>query len=376
VAERCRFEDNELAGMIRCREPALGDSQDGYCLLHSKDLQKDKRLFRRRLTEQVKGAGENPPWDFTAYVFPAGWGSWPELLEVTGFPPRPVCFRQATFQGDEDFGQVIFNGEARFTGASFNGQVSFYRCRFNDGAIFDGAEFGDYTDFTQAQFRRDAVFARALFHRDGTFYAARFHHRASFREARFEEAADFRDVQFNRDCYFDGVSFESLGTEGHVFSLLSKAWERMGNRERADKHYHKHKVAHRNRQYEMVAEKLPLWHPRRITASLKWFLEWLLADATCAYGTSWKRVLLAWAVLVAGFAAVFWLGRGILRPDGLNTASVWQSLYFSIVTFSTLGYGDFTPTSGAFQFLAGLEALSGAFMMALFVAVFGRQFMR
>jgi len=48
-------------------------------------------------------------------------------------------------------------------------------------------------------------------------------------------------------------------------------------------------------------------------------------------------------------------------------------LYFSAITFTTLGYGDFRPLEGLGRILAGSEAFIGAFMMALFVYTFARR---
>ena len=50
-----------------------------------------------------------------------------------------------------------------------------------------------------------------------------------------------------------------------------------------------------------------------------------------------------------------------------------QSLYFSLVTFTTLGYGDLRPLEGAGRIVAGLEAFIGAFLIALFVHTFARR---
>jgi len=50
-----------------------------------------------------------------------------------------------------------------------------------------------------------------------------------------------------------------------------------------------------------------------------------------------------------------------------------DSLYFSLITFTTLGYGDFRPLEGLGRILAGSEAFLGAIMMALFVYTFARR---
>ena len=48
-------------------------------------------------------------------------------------------------------------------------------------------------------------------------------------------------------------------------------------------------------------------------------------------------------------------------------------LYFSIITFTTLGFGDFRPLEGWGRIFAGTEAFIGALMMALFVYTFARR---
>lgn len=52
---------------------------------------------------------------------------------------------------------------------------------------------------------------------------------------------------------------------------------------------------------------------------------------------------------------------------------LWQKntsalIYYSIVTLTTLGYGDITPTQPITQFLAYMEAVTGVFYMAILVA--------
>ena len=106
------------------------------------------------------------------------------------------------------------------------------------------------------------------------------------------------------------------------------------------------------------------------------FVEWLLADVTCKYGTDWKRPIYLWLGVVFFCTVLFWIGNGIVKVDESAASSFLESLYFSIVTITTLGYGDYRPKPGCFQFLAGFEATFGMFMWAIFIAVFARKYMR
>jgi len=63
--------------------------------------------------------------------------------------------------------------------------------------------------------------------------------------------------------------------------------------------------------------------------------------------------------------------KGLLKNNVIKNFP--DSLYFSLITFTTLGYGDFRPLEGVGRILAGSEAFIGAFMMALFVYTFARR---
>ena len=73
--------------------------------------------------------------------------------------------------------------------------------------------------------------------------------------------------------------------------------------------------------------------------------------------------------------ALLYMALSIRGPDGPIRGDPLQALYFSIVTFTTLGYGDIAPV-GLARAVACSEALLGAFMMALFIFVFCRRMVR
>ena len=76
-------------------------------------------------------------------------------------------------------------------------------------------------------------------------------------------------------------------------------------------------------------------------------------------------VIASWAALLAvGWAFVFWphLARGFLLAPGLSSSAQGgfvDALYISLVTLTTLGYGDITPTSSWLKVLVPFEALVG-----------------
>lgn len=72
------------------------------------------------------------------------------------------------------------------------------------------------------------------------------------------------------------------------------------------------------------------------------------------------------ALLLCAFAAVYHV-LGIqdnTGPAGRVSRDYADALYYSVVTFTTLGYGDFYPR-GVGRVLAGIEALTGYVILGL-----------
>ncbi|MCC1498372.1 potassium channel family protein [Alcanivorax sp. 1008] len=79
------------------------------------------------------------------------------------------------------------------------------------------------------------------------------------------------------------------------------------------------------------------------------------------------KMLLAMYVCIIGFAAHY-LHHGIMYSGDIVHEPA-ASLYFSVVTWTTLGYGDFQPTE-AVRGLAASQALLGTLFMPLLLAAF------
>ena len=92
------------------------------------------------------------------------------------------------------------------------------------------------------------------------------------------------------------------------------------------------------------------------------------------YGESPARVIGTSIAVVAVFAAIYSIVGGILI--GGETPGHIGNIYFSAVTFSTLGYGGIEPTTTTTQLLASVQSLIGGILIALLVAVFGRRALR
>jgi tetratricopeptide (TPR) repeat protein len=96
------------------------------------------------------------------------------------------------------------------------------------------------------------------------------------------------------------------------------------------------------------------------------------------YGESPKRVLwnCFWVLLISTFI-VFGLEIAVGKDQVANSLTVFiNSGYFSVVTFTTLGYGDFYPTNPWGQLCASVISLLGLIYSSLFMVTVVRKYSR
>lgn len=130
---------------------------------------------------------------------------------------------------------------------------------------------------------------------------------------------------------------------------------------------------------EMIARRmqLPLYSSARILSKT--------VDLFCGYGEEPLRIIGFTLLTIFIYASVYLFsglsyGGELVQINfsesmGQNLYYFMDALYFSVVTFTTLGYGDITP-QGFSRFLAATEALMGSFTLALFVVVFVKKMIR
>ncbi len=89
---------------------------------------------------------------------------------------------------------------------------------------------------------------------------------------------------------------------------------------------------------------------------------------------SYTSLLFLWTTTVLGFAIVYYTLSFLPGQNGLSGLAGMEplyrfldSLYFSVVTSTTVGYGDLIP-HGVSKLFAAIQSVSGFFIAALFVA--------
>ena len=144
----------------------------------------------------------------------------------------------------------------------------------------------------------------------------------------------------------------------------------------------------------------------RIILKTKYYIKWLFTKKSLRYfklffsnfiyqygENPWRVIRFAFIIIflfavILNFSGIVYSGRAnlliefmkesqgdeyTLRYLGPILGSFLNCLYFSVVTFTTLGYGDFQPAVGLSRFFVSLESIIGAITMALFVYTFARR---
>jgi hypothetical protein len=90
------------------------------------------------------------------------------------------------------------------------------------------------------------------------------------------------------------------------------------------------------------------------------------------YGERPMRVVLLSLTTIFGYAWFYYWFNALTDSDGSVAGKYVDALYFSVVTFTTLGPGDLTPAPEWRLFVAS-EALLGAFLVGLFLFTLARR---
>jgi hypothetical protein len=112
--------------------------------------------------------------------------------------------------------------------------------------------------------------------------------------------------------------------------------------------------------------------------------EFLLGRLLFGYGERPIRVLVAGGVIIflcglfySSGAAHLAFQYGLEGSQHSDHLKLWEGLYYSTVTFTTLGFGDIYPAADRLtRMVTMLESLAGACLMALFVVTLSKRFSR
>ena len=321
-------------------------------------------------------------------------------------------FRGTTFKKDAEFSGATFS-RAEFRKATFKRGANFSISRFTEDSGFEEIKFYGEANFGETEFKKRVRYNRVDFFDTVTFINAKFPSEITFRGGLFRGYAQIlprnyvslnlsrtrflSKTQIRLDAaqsYFAGADLAMIDFEDSrwpddfvlpeekecerkdlieisesskdfdisvvetIYRDLKKCMERSGNYEKAGEFYFRERECRRKRSKGLDRLWLEIYR------------------TICGYGERPVNVIRVSLTIIFFFSAAHVLFQGICFSDTSFTQRLWESFYFSVITFTTLGYGDFHPVTHVGQVLAIAEAFTGAFMIAVFVLVFGRKMMR
>ena len=183
------------------------------------------------------------------------------------------------------------------------------------------------------------------------------------------EGADLFSTEFSPETKLSNVEWENyildekkkwrLGAVENPYRRLKKWYTDAGMYDTAGKFFYREKEA---------ARKDAKRRRDRVAGCLSW--------AVFGHGEGWKRLLFWMAGVILGLSLIYFLFRGV-SPYTFNVQTFLNSLYYSAVSFTALGYGNWVPEpSGWVKGLGAFEALIGVFTMALLLVTFVRKWTR
>ena len=339
-------------------------------------------------------------------------------------------FYSAAFKGDAHFVAATFKRDAFFDNATFEEEASFYGATFKKSACFKGVTFEGEVNFKLKYLGKDLILTETKFFPGKKLFIKI--NKGNHKRKIVLEFAYLENVYLGidlvngtlidfTDALLRGTKIKKVQLENHIiqekqnnyykakeiYLLIKNNFHSIGQYKDESWAFEKEKEMERKSlsfsyykkalTEESKIEKLPILKWIKKGNLKKWIISGF-SNIVYGYGERPWNVVRAAVILIFVFAQLFSI-IGIGNPEiiELNGTAIHQnsgnivdlasrgflknnvirnfpdSLYFSLITFTTLGYGDFRPLEGWGRILAGSEAFIGAFMMALFVYTFARR---
>ncbi|MHC4721608.1 MAG: potassium channel family protein [Planctomycetota bacterium] len=321
--------------------------------------------------------------------------------------PEPITFDSCTFEDNVLFAspwdrpgklEVVFKKDVVFNSSVFGGQTRFSKTLFCAIAGFDGCVFNRIAAFRSAIFCGQAKYRTVAFKGYGLFNDSVFRTEAGFTNSCFSKGGNFTNVRFEGKADFAGVYSESksvpiyefvwfarrhYGDDETFWRFIKQASQEAGYYQLAGESFYNERCAHfwrkfRGPNYDSLSS---LQKFGRIVRGVRLLPELALGKWLFGYGERPVRVLVA-SLLIIFVCGLFYSSPyaeiSYRAYSGTPSRSFMDGLYFSTITFTTLGFGDIYP---AYEHLltrciAMAEAVSGACLMALFVVALSKRYSR
>jgi len=300
-------------------------------------------------------------------------GPWSEPEAICVEFKSDVIFNSSVFKGQGRFRNAVFYAVAGFDGCGFEGVSTFKNAVFNRAAKFRTVNFGGYFLCGNAVFKSSARFTNSHFSKG-----------ANFSEVRFETATDFsgvysssRAIPAHDSIYF---GFKKYGDDVSFWRFVKQSAQEAGYYQLAGECFYKERCGNLWQKMRGAGDwgatsffkKISRW-----VLSVRLVPELVFGKILFGYGERPGRVLGVSALIILG-CAFFYARAGVLfNHTGEVESTFLEGLYFSAITFTTLGLGDLYPAAdGICRQVVMVEAITGGCLMALFVVCLAKRFSR
>ncbi len=270
-------------------------------------------------------------------------------------------------QADMTFEKVVFPGSINFSDGIFR-KLTFNRCQFN-GTLNLNVDSADEIDLWGC-IARDIV----------DYY--------SFGDSPNVKVFNITGLRLLGKLY---VQWETNNVKSMIYSqtntsvdekasqfrVLKENFNGLGRYEDEDKAYVEYM---RCVQKNILEKDLKSSVVSKIAAYPKYSFKLLVFDWMGLYATSPARVIFSIAIIQIIFSSLYSLFAMLGIGDVVSSLDpepmlFFKSMYFSVITFFTVGYGDFIPL-GYSRILSGLVGFMGVFLMSYFTVAFVRKILR
>ena len=301
---------------------------------------------------------------------------WDKSGDVEVVFKRDVVFNSSVFCGQTRFSRSVFRGLAGFDGCRFERVAAFREVFFHSRAMLRTVYFDGYALLGGAIFRKEARFTNSCFGKGGNFKGIVFEDMADFSGvySQSKSVPIYESVKFCRRSFGDGESF---------WRFIKQACQEAGYYRHSGEAFYNERCNHFWRQLRGTGYSSLSFSGKtvRLLKGVRLLPEFVFGRLLFGFGERPTRILLVSAliILVCGmFYASDYAGvvqRG--APEGAEM-SFLDGLYLSTTTFTTLGPGDIYPVrdNALTRMVFIFEAVSGAFLMALFVVALSKRFSR
>ena len=296
--------------------------------------------------------------------------------------PDTVCVE---FKDDAIFNSSVFKAQARFRGAKFDGIAGFDGCTFDGVATVKNVVFKKDAKFRTTAFNGYFLCGSAVFHSSARFTNTHFAKGANFTETKFLGLTDFGGVYSSSRAVpaYDSIFFANsrYGQGESFWRFVKQSAQEAGYYKLAGECFYNERCARLWKKFRGLDYRTltPTRKIIRLIKSLRLMPELIFGKLLFGYGERPVRVLIVSAVIILICAFIYSHPGLLMYRDGAHSLnpSFPEGLYFSTITFTTLGYGDLYPDPDSFcRSVAMAEALSGGFLMALFVVCLAKRFSR